>query len=107
MSTTLTLEEATDFFSELFGGEHHLPSKIKEWGTGFMLTYPNGELATFDFSKLTTLVLMAHRDCIRVSVSSRGMNRLIICIWKRDRDAKEYSRRHPTIGEAINTFNRR
>jgi hypothetical protein len=97
-------QKAIDFFSEFFGGEHHFPSQVKEWGAGYTISFV-GELATFDSNNLTTLVLMAHRDAIRVSISYGGVNRLRICIWQRDFDAKEYSRRHPRIDEAIDMFN--
>jgi hypothetical protein len=95
----LTKEEATQFFSIFYGGEHHFPSKIKEEGYGWRIIH-NRDLSTFDAIYLTKLVLMAHKYCIRVSVDTYGINRMKISIWKRQREGV-LSMRHPTIEQAI------
>lgn len=95
----LTKEEATQFFSIFFGGEHHFPSQLKECGHGWRMIAPY-YLSTFDFHNLTKLVLMAHKYCIRVAVDTYGVNKLKIMIWKREREGS-LSMRHPTIEDAI------
>lgn len=100
MNDHLSIQEATKFFSEFYGGEHHLPrSGIKAFGYGFAVTHI-GDLATFDFDMLTKLVVMAHDFCYRSSISTSGINRIKIAIWKRNRDGG-FTERHPTIEENI------
>lgn len=102
----LTEQEATEFFSELYGGQHHIPGyKPKEWGFGYMIIHDRGDLATFDFNMLTRLVLYAHAKCIRVSVEGHTKGKLKIAIWKRQREGS-ISQRHPTIEQAIEMFNK-
>jgi hypothetical protein len=96
----LTKEEATQFFSIFYGGEHHFPSKLKQEGYGWKINHDNNYLSTFDFNDLTKLVLMAHKYCIRVSLNTCGVNKMKITIWKREREGV-ISRRHPTIEQAI------
>lgn len=99
----MTKETATQFFSIYYGGEHHFPSQIKECGHGWSMVHQYGSLATFDFSNLTKLVLMAHKYAIRVEIQTYGINKQKICIWQRVRDG-EISERHPTIEDAINNI---
>lgn len=103
MSEHLTKEEATAFFAEVYGGEHHIPDyKVREWGFGWCVHH-YGELSTFDYSKLTTLVLMAHEKCIRVSIGPHAFKTIRIAIWKRKREGG-YSERHPDIDTAIQGY---
>lgn len=100
----LTLEEATQFFSDFYGGEHHIPGfKPKPFGLGWCVSHDRGDLATYDFTGLTKLVLMGHDRCIRVSVQAKGKNVMEIAIHKRQRDGS-MSSRHPTIETAIENF---
>ncbi len=104
----LTLEQATDFFSELYGGEHHIPGyKVKPYGQGFTIIHDRGDLATYDFNQLTKLVLMAHDKCIRVSVEGYASRKMRISIWKRQGREGSMSLRHPTIEKAIEDYNLR
>lgn len=101
--TALTLEEATNFFSEYYGGEHHIPGKIKNNGFGFSVNDDRGGLATYDFNQLTRLVFMAHDKCIRVEVSPSSPRHLKIAIWKRERTGS-MSERHPDLQTVIEQF---
>ncbi|HEY4288242.1 MAG TPA: hypothetical protein VGN00_14155 [Puia sp.] len=95
-------EEALDFFSELYGGMHHVPGyKVHEWGDGSMVKHDAGEMATYDHNMLTRLVLMAHDNCYRVSISNHGPKCLKICVWKRKGREGSLFERHPTIEQAI------
>jgi hypothetical protein len=103
-SKHLTKEEATAFFAELYGGEHHIPKhQVFEYGNGWMVKHDRGDLATYDFSQLTKLVLMSHDRCIRASIEPLNMGTLKIAIWKRNREGGMDSR-HPTIEQAIESF---
>jgi len=101
----LTLEEATDFFSELYYGKHHIPNyKVHEFGYGFCVKHSGNGLATFDSNYLTRLVLMAHDKCIRVDVSPISFRYMRITIWKRQNRDGNFSERHPTIETAIQDY---
>lgn len=81
-------------------GAHHLP-KVRDWGRGVTICYGN-DLSTFDADRLTSLVLLAHRDGIRVEVSGDGGPRQVrISCHKRisSDDRKEFfiDQRHPTL----------
>lgn len=103
-SRYLTKEEATVFFSELYGGEHHIPKGgVKQFGTGWCVAHNRGDLATYDYDDLTRLVFMAHDKCYRVSVVAYNFNSVKIAIWKRQREGG-MSERHPTLEQAIEKF---
>jgi hypothetical protein len=100
----LTKDEATNFFSELFYGEHHIPSEVKQYGQGFAITTNRGNFATTDFNNLTRLVLMAHEKCIRAEITgSNKFGSITIAIWKRQREGG-ISQSHPTIEQAIEKY---
>jgi hypothetical protein len=100
----LTKEEATGFFSEFYGGEHHIPKGgVKEFGRGFVVTHNRGDLATYDYNDLTKLVLMAHDKCYRASIMPYNFNSVKIAIWKRQPEGS-MSERHPTLEKAIEQF---
>ena len=65
-----------------------------------------GGMASYDYTQLTTLVLMAHYKCIRVEIQPCSPCHIKIAIWKRVREGN-MSRRHPTIEEAIDDYMKR
>jgi hypothetical protein len=99
----MSKKEALEFFGALFYGEHHIPGEVKECGSGWQISSNYTTLATYDYSDLTRLVLLAHDRAIRAEVQSKGMNRLIIKIHKREREG-DMTRRHPTIEDQIKTI---
>lgn len=99
----LTKEEAVSFFSELYRGEHHLPSKIKDWGFGWCVEDFAG-MATFDYTNLTRFVVMCHDKCIRGEIRPSSPKSMKVCIWKRQGRDGSISSRHPTIETAIETI---
>jgi hypothetical protein len=99
----LTEKEASDFFAEFYGGDHHIPGQVKQAGYGFSVNHNRGDIATFDFNQMTRLVLMGHDKCIRVSVEAIRNGVMKISIWKRQREGSMYER-HPTIEQAIEKF---
>jgi hypothetical protein len=98
----LTREEAENFYAQLFFGLHHLPNEIKEFGYGFAVATNYG-MATYDFNQLTRLVVLAHDMCIRCEIIPRGMNRMLIAIWKRKRDGG-ISKEHPELEAHIQSI---
>lgn len=97
----MTKEEATEFFSILFFGEHHIPGDIKPFGRGWKVNAYSGQLATFDFDNLTQLVFLAHDKCVRVEICQGGPGRVGVCIWKRHGRSGETWKRHPTLFTAV------
>ena len=82
-------------------GDHHLPT-VSEWGAGIAINF-SGDLSTFDFNKLTTLVLVAHRYCVRLEVAASGPGRVKIIAHRRKPDACNTIQRHPDLNELIRT----
>ena len=91
-------QEARSFLAMLYGGEHHIPGKLKEFGEGWMVT-TTAPAATFDGDLLTRLVVLAHRECVRVQVEPAGFY-LRISLHKRQRTGATWER-HPTLRGAL------
>lgn len=101
-------ELAVKFFSGLFGGKHHIPAPghegehgVREYGDGWYVCYWGG-LATWDMSRLTQLVFLAHHYGVRAEVSTAGRY-LRIAIHQRTRD-RSSMRGHPTLEQAVGRF---
>jgi hypothetical protein len=79
-----------------------------EWGserhTKFV-TSGHG-LATWDFNRLTRLVIGAHDECIRLEISPRSFRYLSIEMWPRAGREGGMAERHPTIEQAIASYRR-
>jgi len=74
-------EYCRETLSDFVLGAHHLP-KIHKWGAGICINY-SGDLATFDFDRLTRLVLLAHRDHVRIEIGQSGPCRVRIMAHRR------------------------
>ena len=98
-------QQALDFFSTFYGGEHHIPSEIKPFGFGWSV-FHHGDLSSYDCDFLTRLIFLAHDKAIRASVMPRGPRGIQITIWQRGREGK-ISERHPTIAEALRDWRER
>ena len=83
-------------FSRWVGGDHHLP-KVYEWGLGICISV-HGDLSTFDWDRLTYLVLIAHRYHIRIEIGSSGP-RAVRIIAHRRKSEGTLSVRHPGLSE--------
>ena len=68
------------------------------------LVISNTELATFDFDKLTRLVIGAHDESIRISISACAPNRLRLRMHERQKRKGRMYERHPTIEQAIEAY---
>lgn len=93
-------ESCIETLSEWVCGRHHLP-KVKEFGTGVCINY-SGDLSTFDFDRLTRLVLLAHRDAVRIEIASSGPRLVRIIAHKRrhgDRNEMKMHEWHPSLSD--------
>ena len=101
MSKEMTKEDATQFFAQLFGGEHHIPGTkgVMPFGEGWCVNTWQ-DFATFDGNLLTELVFMAHDKAVRVEIVNGGTKRVKIVIHQRVREGRLYDR-HPTLEEAV------
>ena len=104
-------EKVADLLGDLFAGIYHLDDdKLKnvDWGSTHHIEYPLGwkQLSTYNNSLLTLLVLMAHQRALRVTIAPRS-NKYITLLFHPRKSGMEHDffERHPTIEEAINTFN--
>ena len=83
-------------------GRHHLP-KVHQFGNGVCVNW-SGDLSTFDFDGLTRLVLIAHRDAVRIEISSSGPGMIRIIAHRREHVTNEklpMHKMHPTLDDLI------
>ncbi len=88
-------------FARVVGGFHHVGADFKPLGDGVEVSVYSGGWSTFDYSRLTGLVVRAHDEMIRVEVRPSGPRRIKFAMWKRHTRTGSMSERHPTIEEAI------
>ena len=60
-----------------------------------------GEVATHDSGLLTWLVLLAHRDCVRIAITSAGPRRIGITAHPRDPSAQCVMSGHSSLDDLI------
>ena len=60
-----------------------------------------GYAATHDSGLLTWLVLLAHRDCVRIAITSAGPRRISITVHPRNPSARSISDGHPSLNDLI------
>lgn len=99
--------QALYILSRLYAGLHHCPDVLHRVKKGvwsnphwFECTI-DCELATWDFSKLTLLVILAHDMCVRVSIKGCGPRCMKLMFHPRKGREGRMSERHPTIEQAI------
>ena len=100
---------AVNMLSRLFGtGIYNVPCKWEnvdwDWGNGVRFTVRCSSLSTFDFNHLTRLVVLAHDECIRISIEPRSFAYLAIVMHPRTRDADAMYARHPTLEQAAEAY---
>jgi hypothetical protein len=75
-----------------------------EWNDGYGISLIwHGELATFDFDRLTRLVFLRHDARIRVSISSGGPLSIRLILHPRV-ETGGLGLRHPNLDEAVAEF---
>ena len=91
-------------------GIHHAPQihKFNE-GNRFERWEVNhyGDLSTHDFNTLTRLVLSAHDECVRASISQGGPRAVKITLWPRYSRTGDMGERHPAMEYAVETLRKR
>ena len=94
-----------NMLAEWRGGHHHLPA-VHEFGTGICINH-HGDLSTYDLNRLTELVLLAHRDSVRIEIASSGPRMVKIIAHRRKPmvDGMRQWERHPTLDDLINRIN--
>lgn len=107
MTDTMSKTEAVSFFADFYGGEHHFPNDVKEFGPDSWSMNHFGNLATFDSDALTRLVFLAHDRCVRVGIQQSGPRHVKIVIWKRTGRTGSIMERHPTLEQALEAWRKR
>ncbi len=101
-------EAVANLLGRVFAGIYHLPSatlRRVNWKDPYYIEYIHrGELATFDFSHLTALVVFAHDEMIRVSIEGCGPGYMKFLFHQRDRRTGSASERYPTIEDHIDAL---
>lgn len=99
-----------DLLGEWYYGLYHMDGATRaDWSTAsYIQIRHSGEMSTFDNSSLTRLVLLAHREAIRVSISPRS-NRYVTLMfhprqWADNADKLRMYERHPSIEQAVRAF---
>ncbi len=98
--------DVANLLSTLLGGMHHLTSHTKivkiDWSNPYYIVVPFGRgLATYDGNLLTSLVVLAHDNLLRVEVNPRHRLYLELVFHKRKGREGWLSERMPTIEEHI------
>lgn len=98
-------EKAANILGEAYQGIYHLPHgslRTTDWNDPHLCeVWVYDDIATWDGNALTTLVILAHDECVRLAIRVHNQRRLRLWFSPRDREAKSSSYRHPTIEEAI------
>lgn len=84
--------------SRWVGGDHHLPN-VYEWGMGICISV-HGDISTFDWDRLTYLLLIAHRYRIRIEISSSGPRAVRVIAHRRKAEGTQ-SVRHPELTDLV------
>jgi hypothetical protein len=80
-------------------GFHHLPMP-KECGRGVSIHWSQ-DLSTWDFNRLTLLVLLAHERCVRIEISRGGPLGITIMAHRRKLEAKSICEGHPGLSHLV------
>lgn len=94
----LSKELATEYFTRLYCGAHHIPGKVRDFGVGWSVNDP-GYMSTWDMDRLTRAVFLAHDMGLRLEISP-CMRYMRLAIHKRDRSGT-IMEGHPTLEEAV------
>lgn len=96
--------EVADIVGQVFCGIYHIDHALnpKLWNDSYVeIRIDGNRLATYDFSDLTTLVVLCHDRCIRLSIDPCGPRTLRLFFHQRKRDDEHMARRHPRMEEHI------
>jgi len=100
--------EVADFLGDVWLGLYHMEQSaiLKTWWNDPLCIKITvyGDLATVDFNKLTTLVVLAHDRMLRVNLCGCGPRYMKMLIHKRDVRDGCISERCPTIEDHISSI---
>lgn len=103
---TLFQQQAMDILGIVGGGIYNSPINWEtvdwDFGRGICVVW-HGGLATYDFNKLTLLVLLCHEARIRCEIRPSSHSTLRIAMWPRQQ-LGNMTQRHPNIDEAVQSF---
>jgi hypothetical protein len=99
----MSKESAEEFFAYVFKGKHHVPGNLKPNGNGWQINCSR-MLSTYDSNTLTRLVLLAHKQSVRVLIEPLNFQFVRILIHQREQNGTRCFSKHPTIEEAIEDF---
>lgn len=99
-------KDVADLLGDLYLGIYHIPERTLEkvnWGNNqyISIVVRDDDFSTYDFDRLTRLVVLCHDRCLRCEIHGRGFNYLELMFHRRKRDGKELWERHPTIEDAV------
>ncbi len=98
-------EAVANLLGRVFAGIYHLPSsslKRVDWSDPYCIEFTfYGELATFDFSHLTALVVFGHDEMIRISIRGCGPGYIKMMFHQRSSRTGSMSERYPIIEDHI------
>ena len=104
-------KKALTIISYLEHGLHHVSWKQREKFQYFdehSFIYSRfGNMATYDSSELTTLVVLCHELAVRVEISSIGFRYIKMLFTERQREGKSMYERHPSIDEVVKNWRKR
>lgn len=107
---SIVLDKATRILSKVYGGDHHIPGKIKDKGH-FVECNIWKTLSTYDNTELTRLVIAAHDECCRIAIQPGGPGYLKLLFSNRKRPEgcgeDPIMDGHVTIEEAIEVYRER
>ena len=95
-------KRALGVLSFVFAGLHHVDMHRVKWRTPDDPNFGRCEysafddLSTFDYARLTMLVVAAHDLCVRVEIQPSGPRHLKIVMWPRVREG-DMAKRHPEL----------
>lgn len=97
-----------DICGMVFGGIYNAPIRWEtvEWrygSGGLSLKTGDHGFATFDFSKLTSLVFLCHEARIRCEIEASANRYFRLSFWQRQPTGAMHDR-HPNLEEAVNSF---
>lgn len=87
--------------SEWTCGTHHFQGNVSECGRGISLVTSKYGLSTFDFDRLTWLVLVAHKYFVRAEVTGKAPGYVEIMLHKRKPKEEDdrFWEHHPSLDD--------
>ncbi len=96
--------KVADLLDCVWAGIYHLPHSVEyntKWADPYYIavTIPDHDLATWDFNRLTELVVLCHDAALRLEIEACNPHHVRLVFHQRKRSGS-ISERHPTMEEA-------